>query len=424
MYERPIISDLVERLNETPKLLTIITGPRQAGKTTLIRQALTQADLRSLYLPVDKPESTAFYPFSDTEQGSITAPDETSIPINEEKDSRWLVRKWEQARREARRSERGFILVFDEIQKIPNWSETVKGLWDADRWDDCPLHVVLLGSAPLIMQTGLSESLAGRFLPIRLTHWSFAEMSSAFDFDLQSYIYFGGYPGSAALIHKQENWQRYISGALVEPNIERDILAMRRVDKPALLKRLFELGASYSGQILSYNKMLGQLKDAGNTTTLAHYLDLLSNAGLITGLQKYAGGVSRSKASSPKLNVLNTALMSVSSGYTFEEAKADRSFWGRLVESTVGAHLFNTGIRDNIRLYYWRDKNYEVDFVLEHGSKIVAFEVKSSARQVNISGLKEFEKRFNPLRCVLIGEDGIPIEECLSIPAKDWFEKS
>ena len=421
-YERPIISDLVERLNEAPKLLTIITGPRQAGKTTLIRQALTQADLRSLYLPVDKPESTVSYQLPYAEQDLITVSDETSISINEKKDSGWLVRKWEQARREARRAERGFILVFDEIQKIPNWSETVKGLWDADRWDDCPLHVVLLGSAPLIMQTGLSESLAGRFLPIHLTHWSFAEMSLAFDFDLQSYIYFGGYPGSAALIHKQADWQRYISGALVEPNIERDILAMRRVDKPALLKRLFELGASYSGQILSYNKMLGQLKDAGNTTTLAHYLDLLSNAGLITGLQKYAGGVSRSKASSPKLNVLNTALMSVSSGYTFEEAKADRSFWGRLVESTVGAHLFNTGMRDNIRLYYWRDKNYEVDFVLERGSKIVAFEVKSGLKQANISGLEEFEKRFKPLRCELVGKDGIPVEEFLSVPAKDWFE--
>ena len=424
MYKRPIISDLIERLNEAPKLLTIITGPRQSGKTTLIRQALYQCDPRSLYLPVDKPEPTVPYPLSYAEQDSVTASDGTSISISEEKDSRWLVRKWEQARREARSSKRGFILVFDEIQKIPNWSETVKGLWDEDRWNDCPLHVVLLGSAPLIMQTGLSESLAGRFFPISLTHWSFAEMSSAFDFDLQSYIYFGGYPGSAALIHRQEDWQRYISGALVEPNIERDILAMRRVDKPALLKRLFELGASYSGQILSYNKMLGQLKDAGNTTTLAHYLDLLSNAGLITGLQKYAGGVSRSKASSPKLNVLNTALMSVSSGYTFEEAKADRSFWGRLVESTVGAHLFNTGIRDNIRLYYWRDKNYEVDFVLERGSKIVAFEVKSGLKQVNISGLEEFEKRFKPLRCELVGKNGIPVEEFLSVPAKDWFEKS
>lgn len=423
MYERPIISGLVERLNEAPKLLTIITGPRQSGKTTLIRQALHQCDLCSLYLPVDKPESTASYPLSYAEQDPITASDEASISISEEKDSRWLVRRWEQARREARSSKRGFILVFDEIQKIPNWSETVKGLWDEDRWNDCPLHVVLLGSAPLIIQTGLSESLAGRFFLIHLTHWSFAEMSSAFDFDLQSYIYFGGYPGSVPLTHKQEDWQRYITGALVEPNIERDILAMRRVDKPALLKRLFELGASYSGQILSYNKMLGQLKDAGNTTTLAHYLDLLSNAGLISGLQKYTGGVSRSKASSPKLNVLNTALMSVSSGYTFEEAKADRSFWGRLVESTVGAHLFNSGIRDNIHLYYWRDKNYEVDFVLKSGSRTIAFEVKSSARQVNISGLKEFEKRFSPLRCELVGEGGIPLEEFLSIPSKDWFEK-
>ncbi len=418
-YERPMISPLVERLNEKPKLLTIITGPRQSGKTTLIRQALTRCDLRSLYLPVDKPEP-ASSPYA--EQGSITSTDEPGISTGEERDSRWLIRKWELARKEAGRSERGFILVFDEIQKIPNWSETVKGLWDQDRWNDCPLHVVLLGSAPLVMQTGLSESLAGRFLPVRLAHWSFTEMSSAFDFDFESYVYFGGYPGSVELTRNQENWRNYVTGALVEPTTERDILAMRRVDKPALLKRLCELGALYSGQILSYNKMLGQLKDAGNTTTLAHYLDLLSKAGLIAGLEKYAGGFSRRKASSPKLNVLNTALMSAYSGFTLEEARADQSFWGRLVESAVGAHLLNTGTQDNLRLYYWRDGYYEVDFVLESGRRIVAFEVKSGLRKVNTSGLREFEKRFKPLRSVLVGGDGIPLEEFLSIPAKEWFE--
>lgn len=420
VYRRPVISDIVRHLNEKPRLITIITGPRQSGKTTLIRQALDQVDMRSMYLPADKPDSELSIQLSDTGQEHVIThgKDESA---GEEKDSRWLIRKWEQARKEARRWERGFVLVFDEIQKIPNWSETVKGLWDADRWDDCPLRVVLLGSAPLIMQTGLTESLAGRFFPVPITHWSYAEMASAFNFDLQRYVYFGGYPGVAPLVHMQEDWQQYISSALVEPNIERDILSLRRVDKPALLKRLFELGASYSGQILSYNKMLGQLTDAGNTTTLAHYLDLLSKAGLIAGLEKYTKASLRSRASSPKLNVLNTALMSACSEYTFEQAKADRSFWGRLVESTVGAHLINTGIRDNIKVYYWRDKNCEVDFVLERGPTFVAFEVKSGTRRMNISGLKEFEKRFKPKNCVVVGEDGIPVEEFLSIPAKDWL---
>ena len=421
-YERPTILPLVERLNEKPKLLTIITGPRQSGKTTLIRQALTRCSLHSLYLPVDKPEPAGFHSSPHAEQVSVATSDEPGISTGEKKDSRWLMHKWEQARKEAWRSERGFILVFDEIQKILNWSETVKGLWDADRWDDCPLHVVLLSSAPLAMQTGLSESLAGRFLPIRLAHWSFTEMSAAFDFDFESYIYFGGYPGSVESAGNQGNWRDYITGALAESTIERDILAMRRVDKPVLLKRLCELGALYSGRILSYNKMLGQLKDAGNTTTLAHYLDLLSKAGLIAGLEKYAGGSSRRKASSPKLNVLNTALMSAYSGFTFEEARADQSFWGYLVESAVGAHLLNTGTQNNLRLYYWRDGYHEVDFVLESGRRIIAFEVKGGLRKVNISGLKEFEKRFKPLRSVLVGGDGIPVEEFLSIPAKEWFE--
>ena len=324
---------------------------------------------------------------------------------------------------DAKRSERGFVLVFDEIQKIPNWSETVKGLWDADRHEGLPLHVVVLGSAPLLMQRGLSESMLGRFETIRLPHWSFAEMYEAFGFDLDRYIYFGGYPGAASLIQEQRRWREYILGSIIEPNIERDILAMERVDKPALLKRLFEFGAEISGQILAYDKMLGQIQDAGNTTTLARYLDLLSKAGLLTGLGKYAGGMYRRRASSPKLNVLNTALMSVHSGYTFEEAKADRSFWGRLVESAVGAHLFNTGTPE-VRLHYWRERSLEVDFVLEHGRKLVALEVKSGPRRGKTVGLDEFTTRFSPQRSLLVGEGGIPIAEFLSAHAMDWFKQS
>ncbi len=312
-------------------------------------------------------------------------------------------------------------MAIDEIQKIPNWSETVKGLWDADRRLDRPLHVILLGSAPLLMQQGLSESLAGRYETVRLMHWSFAEMSAAFGFDLQRYVYFGGYPGGAPLVPEQGRWRAYIAEALVEPNIERDILAMQRVDKPALLKRLFQLGAEYSGQILSYNKMLGQLQDAGNTTTLARYMDLLSNAGLITGLAKYAAGAHRRRSSSPKLNVLNTALMAVASGYTFEEAKADRSYWGRLVESAVGAHLFNTGTPAH-RLHYWRENGSEVDFVLTRGRRLVAFEVKSGARKPRTSGLERFAERFDVQAAVIVGEGGLPLSEFLSTPAWEWFD--
>ena len=418
-YERTQKSTLLDRLNEQSDRLIVVTGPRQTGKTTLVQQVLAQVDRPSHYLSVDEPDAGTLPPLPTAAVTGFS--NDTSIRLPGERDSGWLVHEWERARLQLGRSERGLILVIDEIQKIPGWSDTVKGLWDADRREGRPLHVVLLGSAPLLVQRGMSESLAGRYETIRLSHWSFAEMSAAFGFDLQSYLYFGGYPGAASLIHDQARWRAYVADSLIEPNIERDILAMERVDKPALLKRLFELGASYSGQILSYNKMLGQLQDAGNTTTLARYLDLLASAGLIAGLFKYAGRVVRARASSPKLNVLNTALMSVFSGYTFEEAKADRSFWGRLVESAAGAHLFNTGSPEH-RLHYWRENTREVDFVLQRGNRLVAFEVKSGTRRTSVSGLATFRDRYDCETTVVIGADGIPLYEFLSTPAKEWFE--
>ena len=336
------------------------------------------------------------------------------------RDRRWLVETWESSRYQAEQSGRGFVLVLDEIQKIRGWSEAVKGLWDADRATNCPLHVVILGSAPLLMQAGLSESLAGRFEPVPVTHWSFPEMSDAFGFDLEQYVYFGGYPGAAPLIHDFERWRAYVRDALIAPNIERDVLSMTRVDKPTLLKRLFELGAAYSGQELSYNKMLGQLQDAGNTVTLARYLELLSNAGLLTGLSKHTERPVLTRGSSPKFNVLNTALAAVASGYSFAEARADRSQWGRMVESAVGAHLLNTASpRTEVR--YWRDGDAEVDFVLHRGPRTVAIEVKSGRQRARRSGLAEFERRFSPHVSFVAGED-VTLGEFLSQPADHWVD--
>ena len=315
------------------------------------------------------------------------------------------------------------MLALDEIQQIPQWSGTVKGLWDEDRARNCPLHVILLGSAPLLMQSGLSESLAGRFLPLQVTHWSYLEMSQAFNFNLQKYLYFGGYPGAADLVGSLDDWRNFILEAIIAPNIERDVLAMTRVDKPTLLKRVFELGADYSGQILAFHKMLGQLQGAGNTTTLARYLELLSKAGLIVGLQKYSNRPLRRRASSPKLNVLNPALMTVSSGYSINEAVTDRTFWGRVVESVVGAHLFNSATSD-IGLHYWREDVHEVDFVLQRGRRIVAVEVKSGRKPKSLRGIEEFERRFAPWKSLVVGSGGIPLDEFLSVPADHWFQKS
>ncbi len=283
--------------------------------------------------------------------------------------------------------------------------------------------MVLPGSAPLLVQAGLTESLAGRFEILHLPHWSFSEMREAFGWTLDRYLFYGAYPGAAPLADQPQRWSRYIRDALIETTIARDVLLLSRVDKPALLRRLFELGCGYSGRILSYTKMLGQLQEAGNTTTLAHYLDLLAGAGILTGLQKYAGAAVRRRGSSPKLQVLNTALMTAQSGLSLAEARKDREFWGRLVESAVGAHLANAAAAGACEIFYWRDRNREVDFVVRAGKRLVAIEVKGGRRRDALPGMAAFAEAFRPTRKLLVGGDGIAIEEFLSEPVEYWVKK-
>lgn len=419
LFERSQINTLRSRLSEQPRFMIVVAGPRQVGKTTMVRQALSEYRERSNFIAVDQAGPEAFDPFNDTSSFSMAQSVAGAPPTAE-----WLVRQWNQARANARNLSEGerYILAIDEIQKVPRWSEIVKGLWDADRAENLPLHIVLLGSSPWLMQKGLTESLAGRYEPIRMAHWSYGEMQAAFDFSLDEYIYFGGYPGSASLIREETRWRHYVRTALIQPNIEKDILQMTRVDKPALLKALFELGCgAYSGQIIAYDKLRGQLADAGNTTTLAHYLELLSMAGLLSGLSKFAMQAFRKRASSPKLNAHNTALISALAGYSFAEATADRSYWGRMVESTVGAHLINTASED-CEIQYWRESPLEVDFVLTNGRKILAIEVKSGAKYAAPKGLEVFTGKFKDARSLIVGEGGVPLAEFLSHPADEWLE--
>ena len=416
-YERAQLATLLARLDEAPRTLIIVTGPRQAGKTTLVRQALAKLDRPALYIAVDEPEPGAASVAPDFAAGS--ALDDDACPGAAARDARWLVRQWERARADADRSERGAVPILDEIQKIPLWSDTVKGLWDADRFCDRRLHVVLLGSSPLAIGEGMSESMAGRFQIIRLAQWSFGEMAAAFDFDLERYVFFGGYPGAAPLAREQDTWREYIKEAIVASNIGRDLLADRRVEKPALPRQLFELSADRSAQILSWNKILGQLQDKGAATTLAMYLDMLEKAGLVVGIPRYMAGARPRRASSPKLNILDTALMSALSDYTFEEAMADRTFRGRLVESAVGAHLYNTA-NGRARLGYWRANGHEVDFVLARGSALAAFEIESGVRRRSVSGLDEFARRFPHARRAIAGQGGVPLSEFLTTPALEW----
>src|SRR5580658_7591680 len=386
-YRRKILDILIRRMTEPRRFLQVLAGARQVGKTTLARQIMAAFGENSTYATADGASS---------------------------EDGVWVEQQWEAAR--FRCAQAGnWLLVLDEVHKISNWSETVKRLWDGDSVANLDLRVILLGSSPLLMQQGLSESLAGRFEVLRIGHWSFPEMRDAFGLSVDQFLYFGGYPGAASLIGDEDRWRRYLLDSLIETTISRDILMMNRVDKPALLGQLFRLGCAYSSQILSYQKMLGQLQDAGNTTTLAHYLDLLAGAGMLCGLSKFSGEVVRQRGSSPKFQVLNNALMTAQSAISFTEARRDPERWGRIAESAIGAHLANGAQMGEYELFYWREISKEVDFVLRRGDKVLALEVKAGNRRTSLPGMVAFDKAFGPTKKMLVGTGGIPIEEFLQI---------
>lgn len=393
-FQRPLLNLVLGRLREPRRFIQALVGPRQVGKTTLVRQAAEASGLSFHYATADAPTP---------------------------RDSAWIEAQWDIGRLRAKDAGRpGALLILDEAQKVSGWPEIVKRLWDEDSAAGARLKVVLLGSAPLLVHKGLSESLAGRFEVVRVPHWSYAEIKEAFGWGLEQYLYFGGYPGSASLASDEERWRRYVLDSLVETSLSRDILLQTRVDKPALLRQLYRLGCDYSGQVLSYQKMLGQLQDAGNTVTLAHYLELLSGAGMLTGLQKYSGNRLRQRGSSPKLLALNTALMTSGTEHSFSTARASTDFWGRLVESAVGAHLINGLSGTGIEVFYWREANREVDFVLKGKGRVTALEVTSSRRKSSLPGMTVFDKEFHPDRKLLVGGQGIPLGKFLSAPPEKW----
>ena len=392
MYKRSVYPTLEKRLHEKRKFIQVLIGPRQVGKTTLITQLLENTKLPHHFVSAD------------------------SVPNS---NTTWLVQQWELARLKCRQTQTDFLLVIDEIQKLDNWSETVKNLWDEDTKLKNPIKVILLGSSRLLLQQGMSESMAGRFETMYLAHWSYPEMKKAFNWTTEQYVYFGGYPGSAELINDESRWKKYVGDSLIETSISKDILMLTRVEKPALMRRLFELGCLHSGQILSYTKILGQLTDAGNTTTLAHYLQLLNTAGLLGGINKYANSI-RQRNSSPKFQVHNTALMSAQSEANFEETKQKPELWGRMVESAIGAHLLNASLQENFELYYWRHREHEVDFVIKKGMKLIGLEVKTGNKD-NTSGMQAFQKEFKPEKVLLVGPKGLHWKEFLELNPVDLF---
>lgn len=438
-------TDIIQKqLKEQPQRIIVVAGPRQIGKTTAVTQVLDLREKESyLFLAVDNPtteQAPIDFSATHTEYASPT-----TLPI--QKNQQWLIEQWRAARQLAKAWHEyqlqrhnsqpaigtlnqappiiPFVLVFDEIHLIDNWSSVVKGLWDQDRLNHLPMHVLVLGSAPLLMQKNLSESLLGRYETIPMTHWSFEEMRDCFDFTLDQYIYFGGYPGPARLAHTDEvRWRNVVKSSLIEPNLVKDVMALANIEKPAVLRQLFELGCSYSGQIVAVNKLLQQLDDAGNTTTLSHYLNLLKASGLLAGLAKYTHDTMRQRASKPKLNVLNTAFLSIYSGHTFEQAKQDRAFWGRLVESCIGAHLLNSA-QGITQISYWNESSMEVDFVVHQGNRVAALEVKSSTPKTGANkGLTAFTNKHAQLnlKTHIVGGADIALAEALCKPPESWLE--
>ena len=394
MFQRSVLQEVKRRINEQRKFIQVLVGPRQVGKTTLVMQLLQQIYMPSYFVTAD----------------DLFAADHT-----------WIRREWSNARLQMQQAEKNEMLfIIDEVQKVPNWSEAIKREWDADSFSNVNIKLILLGSSRLLVQKGLTESLAGRYELINITHWSYDEMRDAFDWSLDQYIYFGGYPGSASLINNEDRWKYYIRESLVESTLSKDILMMTRVDKPILLKRLFEIGCRYSSQILSLTKIQGELQESGNLTTLSGYLDLLKEAGLLTGLEKYAADIIRKRSSKPKFQVHNNALLAAGQSVSFNSLRKDTKEWGRFAESAVGVHLINSGLKHRFNVYYWNNGEYEVDYVIEKGDKTVAIEVKSGQKSVN-KGLALFEREFNPHGLFLIGTDGISFENFFSMNPADLF---
>ena len=385
MIRRLQNDSLISNIAEPRRTIQVVAGPRQVGKTTMVKQVLKEIAVPSLFFNADG-----------------VAPD----------DNAWIAARWEDARAQMRFGQhREFLVVFDEIHKINNWSEQVKKEWDADSFNDVNMKVVLLGSSRLLLKKGLTESLAGRFELLPMSHWSYQEMHEAFGFDINQYVYFGGYPGSAAYLPNEGRWRRYMRDSIVAPAIEKDVLQTTYIYKPALMHQLFRLGCASSAEQLSYTTMLGQLQDAGNATTLVNYLEVLGESKLLIGLQKYAIDKSRKYRSIPKLPVFNNALLTVmSDGMTFEKAYTHPTLWGRWVESAVGCYLLDKADELEYQLYYWRESDEEVDFVIARGESLVAIEVKSGRRQNN-TGLSTFRNMYHPQYSLVVGGESMPLEQ-------------
>lgn len=358
-YERLFVAQLEKRLSGENPLIQVLIGPRQVGKTTGMRQLLARYPDNNHYANAD----------------DLLVTDRT-----------WLLEQWQKALLLGD----GTLLVIDEIQKIPNWSETLKSLWDKNPHK---LRVVVLGSSSLQIQTGLTESLAGRFELTRIYHWTYSELKKAFGYDLERFLLYGGYPGSVSYEGEYDRWYAYLKDSIVEAVIGKDILLNRKVGNPALFRQAFEILCRYPAQEISYTKLLGQLQDKGNTDLIKYYIELYAGAFLIHPLEKYSAKGWLTRSSSPKILISCPALYTMTEGPRVLDNPEKR---GRIFELAVGAQMLQLPGE----LFYWREKNSEVDFVYRYQGRLYAIEVKSGRRK-SAKGLEAFMKQF-PDACPII----------------------
>jgi predicted AAA+ superfamily ATPase len=363
LLKLPFIDELENNITNHSQFIQVILGPRQVGKTTGIGLFLKKYKKPYVECTADDIKTDAYS---------------------------WLNEQWQRA------SELGdeTLLVIDEIQKIHDWSSHIKQLWDSQRKIKTKLKLILLGSSSLQLQEGLSESLTGRFQVIRAYHWGYNESNKLKKMSLKDYLTFGGYPGSYTLIKNQKNWNTYIQQSIVDTVIDKDILRHAKVKNYALFKQTFHLLASLPAQEISYTKLLGQLQEKGNTDLIKYYIQLFEGAYLFRAIQKYNTKSFKVKTSSPKIIPLGMALID-----RFIYSKETEL--GHIFEAAVGAKLIQA-FGDNV--YYWRDGDFEVDYVIELDSKIIAIEVKSGKAKSSKS-LTAFQKKFPKSNVIFINSD-------------------
>ena len=365
-FTRDFVQKLQARLtNEDNPLIQVVLGPRQVGKTTGVKTVLRNI-------------KSSHYANADL----ASAPNQ-----------QWIIEQWQTAKALGK----GTVLVLDEIQKINRWSDVVKGLFDEDR-ETGFIKPVLLGSSSLTLREGLGDSLLGRFELIEVPHWSYKECKEAFGWDLNTYLMYGGYPGPANLIDDSERWQSFMRESVLESVLSKDIFMLAKIGKPALFRQVLELSLLYPAQEISYQKIVGQLQERGSVETIKSYLNILNSAYLISTLEKFSTRPLSTKNSSPKILPLCPALFHAIKNPS--DILTNPTWRGRIIEAAVGAHLKKL---PGVKIFYWREGNDEVDFVLKHENNVLGVEVKSGAQHKG-EGTSAFRIKFKNSKCITLNE--------------------